>query len=103
MKEERERRGEIKREWLRTHSDLNGLDQVLPPKGPRVMSTQEMKELTRRKYRTLAEVQLKIYQRDLNHQRRVNRVMKQNYAHEVQKNTLSGQRNFEHSRSIIRG
>lgn len=83
MRKEREKRAEIKREWIRTHppEQLSGLSRVLPPKGERVMSAREMKELTRNKYKRLAEVKEKILQRACLEEKKTNRLMSQHFAH----------------------
>lgn len=105
MREERERRAEIKKNFFLDHpnEDLSGLDKVLPPKGIRLMTSREMKELNKRNYSRLAEVQEKIYLRSILAEKRANRQMSQVFAHNLKKKVLRGEKNHHHSRSIIRG
>ncbi|OXA53133.1 Alstrom syndrome protein 1 [Folsomia candida] len=84
IKSERELRAEKKREWIRlygkTNRDLEDLDSMLPPKGPRLMTTKEMREITKRHYKNLPEVQDKVIQKRALEEKKTNRIMSQVFA-----------------------
>lgn len=79
-------RAEQKREWIRLYGkdarslkDFNGF--LAPKTEPRLMTTKEMKELTKRNYKNLPEVQDKITKKKIEEEKKTNRVMSQVFAH----------------------